>query len=637
MAAIIGNSLLVLAAIASLVLVLQPVVIHRMHWQNSSSFTASLALIHFLGLVAALAVLLYSMVTLDLSLLYVEEHNSARLPMLYRVTGTWGGHEGSLLLWITIFSGWSLYFWFTSKRLDLRLRVTTLAISALISLAFLFLLALKPPFATTEVISEDGRGLNPLLQDVGLAIHPPALYCGYGGISIVFSLIMAALWLKLPLKNWYRETRNKTLTAWGWLTLGIALGSWWAYRELGWGGWWFWDPVENASLMPWLALTALLHALILSKRNLQAGKAIVSLIVLSQMMMIIGMFIVRSGILSSVHSFTSAPSLGISIITFVLAVAAGGYLSLVVRPPVEHNATASYQRPDFIIISVILVLVLACLTVLLGTMYPLILSALDIGKISVGPAYFNTFIVPMVLALGCLLIFNNFIRGMKELPFWVLAAATVATLVSISVIGSIDYLAISSLSVAFLVFASGLREMFKTGYRNSQLAHLGLALAIAGGTLTERGSLISETRLWADDQTELGSFIFEFSGTTPVMGPNYVADLGFFNVTRNNQSIASIHPEKRFFPYFGQVLAETDQHSMLQQDFYIALGEPFGDGSWAVRLKVIPYISLLWLGAFFMVIACFHFSQRIVGTIKMLLSNIQHLFSPGHNRSGERV
>ena len=642
MTAFTGNILLSLGCLASLLLVVQPFALSHVNRPLHSRICGLLSAIQLLGLAGAFAALLYGMVSLDLSLLYVQEHNSIRLPLIYRITGTWGGHEGSLLLWITIFSGWNLFFWLTSQTLNQKLRLLTQAVSALICLGFLFILFLKPPFAavTGVGIPDDGRGLNPLLQDIGLAIHPPALYCGYGGISLVFSLIMAALWLKLPMRSWCQEVRKRALLSWGWLTLGIALGSWWAYRELGWGGWWFWDPVENASFMPWLALTALLHALILHRRNLRSGKTIVGLIVLSQALMIIGMFIVRSGILSSVHSFTSAPALGFSIISFVLFVAVAGYISLITNPPNEAESNSSYQWQDFIIASVIILLLLACCTVLLGTMYPLIVDVLNLGKISVGAGYFNTFIVPLILVAGALLVFSHFFKQKRHFVVWLATSTSLALLMNNLVIRHFDALAVTALTIAFLVFISGLKDLLKRGFRTGNLAHIGLALAIVGGTLSERGSQISETRLWPGHPVALGDYVFEFSGTTPVIGPNYYSDYAFFDISRDSQTIASIHPEKRLYPYFGLVLAETDQHQSFLQDFYIALGEPFGDGSWAARLKIIPFISLLWIGAFLMVIGCFRISHRVLypivhrvtGPVRTLINAL-----PNIARSGERV
>ncbi len=634
-----GYLLLTFAFGASVLLALQPVCRLWLNEPNHRRLTGVLTISQFTGLAGALALLIYAMVTLDYSLEYVVKNTSVRLPILYRVTGTWGGHEGSLLLWTATLSGWNMLFWLSSRHLNQHLRQITLSITAATSLGFQTLLILSPPFrAMVNYIPEDGQGLNPMLQDAGLGIHPPTLYIGYAGISIVFAMVMAALLMRIPVKQWLGSMQRTAITAWGWLTAGIALGSWWAYLELGWGGWWFWDPAENASLMPWLSLTALLHAGILAKRNRKVAKVIAALATASQALMLVGMFIVRSGVLSSVHSFTSSPTLGLTIISFIVLVTAGGYLIQVLCPPVENEATITFSKSEMIIACAVILLVLACATVLLGTLYPFVLEVLDLGKISVGPAYFNTFFVPLTLIAGAILAYESLHRNTRQLLAYTAGSALLAGSSVILVIGEADLLAITSLTIAFTILATGTKELLVHGIRGATLAHIGLALTLAGGTLSERGSEVMELRMWPGDSAQLGAYSFEFTGTTPVMGPNFLSDFAYFDVTRNGEEVGVVNPEKRLYPYFGQqVMTEAGNLPELQNDLYVALGEPFNDGSWAVRLRVIPFISMLWLGAVIMSISCCRFTQRPLSISKMLLSYQPNTIWADNNKSGEQA
>ncbi|MCL6271661.1 heme lyase CcmF/NrfE family subunit [Sansalvadorimonas sp. 2012CJ34-2] len=639
MASTAGYLLLTSAFGVSILLTLLPAGSRWMSEATTRRLTGVLAIGQFLGLAGALSLLIYSMATLDFSLEYVVKNTSINLPMLYRITGTWGGHEGSLLLWTSTLAGWSFLFWLGSSHMNQQLRRITLSITAAVSLGFQALLVLSPPFRAMKFyIPEDGQGLNPMLQDAGLGIHPPTLYIGYAGISIVFAMVMAALILRLPVREWVREMQRTAVTAWGWLTLGIALGSWWAYLELGWGGWWFWDPAENASLMPWLSLSALLHAGILAKRNRKAAHTIAGLATATQALMLIGMFIVRSGIMSSVHSFTSDPTLGMTIITFIVLTTACGYMTQVLRPPVENQATSRYSRADMMIVAAIIFLVLACATVLLGTMYPFVLEVLDLGKISVGPAYFNTFFVPLTLITGAVLAYSSLRGDLKQALTAFLGAGLLAGSSVYTVIGELDWLAITSVTIALVILVAAIRELRFFGIRGGTVAHIGLALTLLGGTLSERGTDIMELRMWPGDSADLGGYSFEFSGTTPVIGPNYFSDFGFFDVTKDDEVVGVINPEKRLYPQFGQqVMTEAGNLPELNNDLYVALGEPFNDGSWAVRLRVIPFISLLWLGSLIMTFSCCRFVKRPMSISKMLLSYQPNTFCAHNNKSGEQA
>ncbi|WP_281648393.1 cytochrome c-type biogenesis CcmF C-terminal domain-containing protein [Parendozoicomonas sp. Alg238-R29] len=596
-----GLWLLGLSATAALFLTLLPITEKHYPQQQISRWQNTLAVTHFLSLACALAMLIQAMATLNFSLEYVVDHTSVRVPMLYRVTGTWGGHEGSLLLWTTIVAGWMLLFLWKSQDHD-KSRLS-LSFIAAISLGFHCLLWLSSPFVAIEgSIPADGNGLNPMLQDIGLALHPPILYIGYGGIIAICSQIMAALWLRQPIDKWLHSVHQMTMSTWGWLTLGIALGCWWAYMELGWGGWWFWDPTENGSLMPWLTLTALLHANLLSRKGIRAGHAITTLAITSLGLMLVGMFIVRSGVMASVHSFTRSPALGTTILAFTLLSTGIGFLIQVLRPPVERVSQKRLSRTDIGLIASIIIFVMACATVLLGTLYPIVLDVLNLGKISVGAAYFNTFFVPMTLAAALLLALCDKTLNLKALTALLTLSLALGCAASLGVLGEASFLSISSLSIASLVTVNEVRKFTLFGFRSATLAHIGLAVAIAGSTLSDLGLESMDLRMAPYQRAQLGDLQFRFTGTTPVIGPNYLSDLGFFDVSDSSRAITEIRPEKRLYPYFGQVMTEVGNQPGLSRDIYIALGEPFDDGSWAVRLKIIPFISLLWIGALLMVI-----------------------------------
>ncbi len=531
----------------------------RCRWLNR--LDNRLVWLQFLALAGALAQLLWAMVTLDYSLEYVFNQTSARLPLIYRITGTWSGHEGSLLLWTTVIAAWMpVYTWRTGFASSAQSRIT-IGIMAMVSLGFQLLLMLSSPFtAVTGAVPVDGRGMNPMLQDIGLALHPPALYIGYGGIVVVFAMVMAALTVRTPLQKLLAELHGMAMAAWGWLTLGIALGSWWAYRELGWGGWWFWDPVENASLMPWLTMTALIHANLLCRRGRRVGITISTLATASLGLMLVGMFIVRSGIMTSVHAFASSPTLGLANLSFIVIATLAGFTLQVVRPPVEPADRCPLTRTDILLMSFIAVLVMACATVLLGTLYPVILDVLDMGRISVGPAYFNTFFVPLTLLSLILLVFS---------------ACT----------------------------GPWLAQLKAGRITSAHIGHLGLIVVVLGALLSAQNTEAIDLRMWVNQRAALGDYEFQFTGTTPRFGPNYLADFGFVDVYQNEQHLFTTHPEKRLFPNFGQVMTEVGHKAGVRRDIYVVLGEPFEDGSWAVRLKVIPFISLLWLGAVLMVVS----------------------------------
>ena len=606
MTANLGSLLFILATVSTGLLALVPV--YERCWKQvlqSGRWFARLVWFQFLCLAGAMGALVYAMANLDFSLQYVFEQTNTLLPVIYRITGTWGGHAGSLLLWTTIVSAWMLVPVLRRKTVQSEHGRLTVAIMAMVSLGFQVLLWLSSPFKVfSGGVPLEGRGLNPMLQDIGLAIHPPTLYIGYGGIVAVFAMIVATLWLKQPVRQSLGMLQKTARVAWAWLTLGIALGSWWAYLELGWGGWWFWDPVENASLMPWLTLTAMLHGILLSYRGRRVGLAISTLATSSLGLMLMGMFIVRSGVMTSVHAFSSSPTQGMTILSFMLLTTLGGFAVQAFRPPVEEAPCKRLlSRVEVGLLAVIVILVMACATVLLGTLYPIILEVMDMGRISVGPPYFNTFFVPLTLASAAVLVASEHIRWPVLLVLTAIAAS-LALVADWQLTGTLNSVFVVSLILAALVMLVSVYNAVRTGrLRPGHIAHIGLAFAILGAAISSEGTHEQNLRMRMGQTTDVGQYSFQFTGTTPRFGPNYLTDFGFVDIYRSGSLVTTVHPEKRLYSNFGQVMTEVGYDAGLKHDFYAVLGEPFADGSWAVRLKVIPFISLLWLGAALMVLS----------------------------------
>ncbi|MGY0218987.1 heme lyase CcmF/NrfE family subunit [Endozoicomonadaceae bacterium StTr2] len=557
----------------------------------------------FLTLSGALAILIMALVQHDFSLAYVVSHSSVRLPLLYRVTAAWGGHEGSLLLWIALQAGWIAAFSLSRSIQPATLKRLGLVFMALVSLGMQLLLLLSSPFVSTVGdIPLDGKGLNPMLQDAALAVHPPALYLGYAGATVIFGIALAAMWLQLPSEKWIAIMRRHLLLCWTFLTAGIVLGSQWAYIELGWGGWWFWDPAENASLMPWLTITALIHQLLLCKRWPEAIKGVVLLTITSLALVLVGMFIVRSGVLSSVHAFIVNPARGIAILALLMLTAGTGFTLYGIRPPVISKALTLPRKINIPLLIVVLCLLVACATVILGTVYPIIIMAAGLGSISVGAAYFNTFFVPLALLMGATFWLSPGRKDscIKNLVLQFTGCAALALAVTYTVI-AFNWTAWAAVTISLLVLTASFSR-WKQGYSfASCLTHAGLGLAIAGSAFSMIGMQQTEQRLYPWQSAQLGQYQVEFGGTTPRMVNNYLSDYAFFDVTREDKTDTVIS-EKRFYPYFDLALTEVGIKSSVFEDVYIALGQPYGDGSWSVRIKLIPFISLLWGGALLMIL-----------------------------------
>ncbi|MEP7139367.1 MAG: heme lyase CcmF/NrfE family subunit [Caldimonas sp.] len=577
----------------------------------------------------AFVCLALSFVDNDFSVLYVATNSNRSLPLHYRVTAVWGGHEGSILLWLLMLTLWTLAVATFSRHLPDKVVSRILAVMGLLSFGFLlFLLATSNPFDRLFPVPVDGRDLNPLLQDPGMVIHPPMLYMGYVGLSVAFSFAVAALIGGNLDATWARWTRPWTTAAWIFLTIGIALGSAWAYYELGWGGWWFWDPVENASFMPWLVATALIHSLAVTEKRNSFKNWTVLLAIMAFSLSLLGTFLVRSGVLSSVHAFASDPRRGLFILVF-LVIVIGSSLALYAwrAPSVGLGARFALLSRETLLLSNNVLLVVACGAVLLGTLYPLALDAMNLGKISVGPPYFDTVFVPLLTPLVFLMGVGPLARWKQtELPDlvhrlkWAAGSAVVATVIVAVAKGGVGIVAATGLLMAFWILASVATDLVERlrpagGVRASvvhrarqipralvgmMIAHVGVAIFILGVTLVRTGEVERDVQMAVGDTTTIDDMVFTFKGTRDVQGPNYRAARGEIEVTRDGRVISTLTPEKRFYPATEATLTEASIDAGLTRDLYVSLGEPVKGGAWIVRVYVKPFVDWIWGGCLVM-------------------------------------
>jgi len=586
------------------------------------------AIASFLLVALAFAALVNAYVTSDFSVANVFQNSHTDKPLLYKITGVWGNHEGSMVLWVSILTLFGAAVAWFGGNLPPELRARVLAVQGMIGSGFLlFILFTSNPFLREIPVPANGQGLNPVLQDPGLAFHPPFLYLGYVGFSVSFSFAVAALIEGRVDAAWARWVRPWTLAAWCALTIGIAMGSWWAYYTLGWGGWWFWDPVENASLMPWLAGTALIHsAIVVEKRDtLKSWTVLLAIITFS--LSLVGTFLVRSGVLTSVHAFAVDPLRG-TFILLLLLVAVGGSLTLyAVRAPSLRGGGlfAPVSREGALVLNNLL-LSCACATVFLGTLYPLFLDAVGGPKVSVGYPFFNrTFaplMVPLLVAVACGPLLGwkrgDLLGAMQRL--WVaLAAAIAVVLVGLYVARGGPVLSVLGFGLAAWVACGALVEwaertrLFRAGAGESlrralrlprsaygmTLAHLGLAVTVAGFA----GSAFEQERIQEmrpGDVVAMAGYDLQFRGVEEVQGANFSADEGNFVLSRGPRTIAVLHPERRFFPLQQQTTAKTAIHTNFLADYYLAIGDPDGKGGWAVRAYWKPLVPWIWIGAVIM-------------------------------------
>jgi len=587
----------------------------------------------FLFVAAAFAALAYAFVTSDFSVLNVAQHSNSRLPAHYRFAATWGSHEGSILLWVLMLSGWSFAVSIFSRHLPERFVARVLGVLGLVAVGFLFFILLTSnPFERLVPGAEEGQDLNPLLQDPGMVIHPPILYMGYVGFAVAFAFAIAALLEGRLDATWARWSRPWTTAAWCFLTVGIALGSAWAYYELGWGGWWFWDPVENASFMPWLVGTALVHSLAVTEKRGTFRSWTVLLAIIAFSLSLVGTFLVRSGVLTSVHAFATDPRRGIFILLF-LSLVVGGALTLFAwrAPRVGLGAGFAPVSRESLLLANNVLLTVAMGAVLLGTLYPLFLDALDLGKVSVGPPYFDSVFVPLMTPAAFLMAIGP-VASWKQAALpdlwtrlrWALAVSVATALLLPLALGH------WSIGVAFglwlalwIALATGTHIVQRfanapqprlaakaaaqpLAWYGMIVAHLGVAVFIVGVTLVKSHEVERELRMAPGDRTSLAGYEFTFKGTKEIPGPNYTAMQGEFEVRRAGASRAeTMRPEKRVYLASGQTMTEAAIDTGFTGDLYVSLGEPVADGAWGVRLYRKPFVDWIWGGCFLMAIGGF--------------------------------
>ena len=577
-------------------------------------------------LLGAFGVLTAAFVTQDFSVRYVAENSNSLLPLAYRYSAVWGAHEGSLLLWALVLALWCGAVALWSKRLPAEVSARVLGVLGIISIGFLaFLIFTSNPFARLLPAPLEGRDLNPLLQDPGLIIHPPMLYIGYVGFAVPFAFAIAALLEGRVDARWLRWTRPWTNVAWGFLTIGIALGSWWAYYELGWGGWWFWDPVENASFMPWLAGAALIHSQAVTEKRGSFASWTLLLAIAAFALSLLGTFLVRSGVLTSVHSFAADPSRGTFILIFLALVIGGALLLYALR---AGALTSEDPRRGFLptsretlLLANNLLLAAACGMVLLGTLYPLLADALGLGKVSVGPPYFGTLFVVLMAPLVALLPFGPLVNWQRDqasrrlamLAPWAGLALLLGVIAYFMAPQGALKTAAGVTGAAWVAFGTGrfvwtrLRGngRFTAEMIGMLLAHGGVAVFLAGALLVEALNVQREVALAPGQSLVVGTYEVRFEGVDHQQGPNYVADRGHLRVFQHDRQLALLHPEKRLYASGGQVMTEAGIHARLNGDVYVALGESLGNNAWAVRVHIKPFVRWIWLGALLMALGGF--------------------------------
>ncbi|MEK7989719.1 MAG: heme lyase CcmF/NrfE family subunit [Thiotrichaceae bacterium] len=580
----------------------------------------------FVFLVLAYACLTYAFIYNDFSVAYVASNSNSTLPLHYRIVSVWGGHEGSMLLWGLILSLWTVAVVIFSRSLPRPMAARVIAVMGFISIGFLlFMVLTSNPFDRLAFPPADGRDLNPLLQDPGLIIHPPMLYMGYVGFSVAFAFAIAALLGGSLDSAWARWSRPWTLIAWVFLTLGIALGSWWAYYELGWGGWWFWDPVENASFMPWLVGTALIHSLAVTEKRAAFKNWTVLLAISAFSLSLLGTFLVRSGVLTSVHAFASDPKRGIFILGFLGIVVGISLLLYAWRAPKvgKGGHFGLISKESFLLINNLLLLV-TCASVLIGTLYPLFIDALKLGEISVGPPYFDKmfvlFMFPLVLLLGV----GPLVRWKQDKISNLAGLLAVSFILSIIAGVAIPYLFVGmkglvimpGVALAIWVMLTGMRTfMDKLKHKNNPIqaafqlptsfygmgiAHFGVAIFVIGITLTQSFSVERDVRMALNEAVDVGGYHFTLKEIKPFDGPNYRADKALIVVEKEGEVIAELRPEKRMYLVQQMPMTEAAINVTVFRDLYVALGEPVGSNAWAVRVYFKPFIRWIWFGALLM-------------------------------------
>ncbi|MDO6565491.1 heme lyase CcmF/NrfE family subunit [Alteromonas sp. 1_MG-2023] len=627
----IGNIALTLALVLSILLAVYPLWgAHRGH-DTLMATAKPLAIGLFVFTLIAYLCLTYAFVTDDFSVEYVAQHSNSQLPLIYKITAVWGGHEGSFLLWVLMLSIWTVAVAIFSRGIPLSMVARVLSVLGMVGIGFyLFMLLTSNPFnSMLPFFPVDGRDLNPLLQDFGMIIHPPMLYMGYVGFSVAFAFAISALISGQLDSTWARWSRPWVIAAWAFLTVGIALGSWWAYYELGWGGWWFWDPVENASFMPWLVGTALMHSLAVTEKRKAFKSWTVLLAIAAFSLSLLGTFLVRSGVIVSVHSFASDPTRGLFILGILIVLSGFGLLLYAMRASVLKSP-GRYQAfsREVLLMGNNVFLCAATLVVLLGTLLPLVHKELGLGSISVGAPFFNQMftllIVPFVLFLGLGPLTRWKHQTAGALRNQLLVAAGIAISAALLVNFSYDtpqYMGMLGMILVFWILVTTVLEVLQRVNANPSnagtitklrkltpshwgmvLGHIGFAISIIGITLVSNYELERDVRMEVGETVELGGYAFTFTDVKPFQGPNYTADVGVFDVNKADEFVVHLEPEKRMYTVQRMPMTEAAIHSTVSRDLFIAMGEPLDDGAWAVRIYIKPFVVWLWAGAVVMAI-----------------------------------
>ena len=623
----LGQVALVLALAVSLLLSSVPMWGAYKHDAALMRLARPLARVLFVLIGAAFIALMASFIRNDFSVLYVASNSNSALPLPYRIAGVWGGHEGSLLLWVMMLAFWMLCVAQFSQHLPQAVLARILAVMGMISVGFLlFMLATSNPFERLLPMALDGRDLNPLLQDPGMVAHPPMLYMGYVGFSVAFAFSIAALLGGQLDATWARWTRPWTIAAWVCLTIGIMLGSVWAYYELGWGGWWFWDPVENASFMPWLAGTALIHSLAVTEKRGSFKNWTVLLAITAFSLSLLGTFLVRSGVLSSVHAFATDPRRGLFILAFLVLVIGSSLMLYAWRAPtVGLGQRFGLLSKESMLLANNVLLIVATGSVLLGTLYPLFLDAMGLGKISVGPPYFDTVFVPLMTPLVFLMGVGPLARWKQaELPElavrlrWALVVSVVATLATQWLAGKITLGTSMGLWMAFWIVSSvlvdlwdkikpasnivkGLRKL-PTAMIGMMVAHLGVAAFAFGVSMVRTYETERDVKMNVNDTTEVGGYVFTLRDVREVQGPNYVAARGEMAITHGGQVVTTLYPEKRIYRVQSNPMTEAAIDASVTRDLYVSMGEQIETGAWIIRIYHKPFVDWIWGGCLIMAI-----------------------------------
>ena len=623
----LGQFALILALCMSLVLATIPMIGSLNNTPGWVALARPAALGQFTFLLISFGCLVNAFLSNDFSVLYVAQHGNTQLPDIYKISAVWGAHEGSLLLWALILGAWTVAVSLFSRKLPAEVLARVLSVMGMVSIGFIsFMLFTSNPFERIFPVPLEGGDLNPLLQDFGLAIHPPMLYMGYVGLSVAFSFAIAALIGGKLDAAWARWSRPWTLIAWVFLTIGITLGSWWAYYELGWGGWWFWDPVENASFMPWLVATALIHSLAVTEKRGAFKRWTVLLALLAFSLSLLGTFLVRSGVLTSVHSFAADPARGLFILVFLCIVIGGSLMLYAWRAPdVTSGGSFDLFCRETLLLGNNVLLVVITAFILLGTLAPLIYDAMGWGKISVGFPWFTTMFVIFTPFLIMLMGIGPLARWKKQDPGALARQMRLALLVSVSggILLALPLFHEGNIWIGLAVMLSlwlvsslvlSLRQRFKYrkglagilrdfgargsgSYYGMIIAHFGIAVFIIGVTFVTQFDVEQDIRMSPGQTVELAGHTFRFDGAEAVQGPNYRADRGTIRVFNSaGKEVAVLNPEKRTYLVQTRPMTEAGIDPGFMRDIYVSLGETLGNGDWALRLYYKPFVRWIWLG-----------------------------------------